>query len=405
VAGKLRLQAVRTTLISLALILALAVAGLIGLSGGRALAQQVSCGDTITTDTTLDSDLINCPTNGIVIGADNVTLDLNGHTIDGDGTVQSCGPRCHLEDSGVSFLNHDGITVKDGSIRQFVDGLNATAARHIRLLGLATSRNRFFGITLAAAARVLVRNCSANRTTARERHREGTGLLVTTASGPGLAGRGGPSHHVRIVNSSFRHNAGDGIRSLETTDSVIKGNLLSGNDLVAFNIYRGRHLQVSRNRVVRNGAGILLDGSRNVIARNRITGGRYGVGIDRGTGNLLAGNVIVGAATGIRLRGELEPGRPGAVNTVIRGNRLRGANDDGLLVMLTAKHTLLRHNIVRHSQDDGFDVNDRTTKLTGNRAVRNADLGIEAVRGVNDGGGNRASGNGDPRQCVNVRCH
>jgi Right handed beta helix region len=141
-----------------------------------------------------------------------------------------------------------------------------------------------------------------------------------------------------------------------------------------------------------------------VIARNRITGGRYGVGIDSGRGNLLAGNVVAGAATGIRLGGELEPGRPGAVNTVIRGNRLRRARDDGLLVMLTAKHILLRHNIARHSQDDGFDVNDRTTKLTGNRAVRNADLGIEAVRGVIDGGGNRASGNGDPRQCTHIAC-
>jgi hypothetical protein len=35
----------------------------------------------------------------------------------------------------------------------------------------------------------------------------------------------------------------------------------------------------------------------------------------------------------------------------------------------------------------------------------NADLGIEAVVGVTDGGGNRASGNGNPtRQCLNVSC-
>jgi hypothetical protein len=54
--------------------------------------------------------------------------------------------------------------------------------------------------------------------------------------------------------------------------------------------------------------------------------------------------------------------------------------------------------------DDGFDVRSPTAKLTGNRAVRNADLGIEAVRGVTDGGGNIARGNGDPRQCVNVAC-
>jgi hypothetical protein len=93
------------------------------------------------------------------------------------------------------------------------------------------------------------------------------------------------------------------------------------------------------------------------------------------------------------------------MHTVIRGNRLRRADHDGVLVDLTAERTLLRHNSARHSHDDGFDVNDPTTKLSRNRADRNGDLGIEAVRGVNDGGGNRARGNGDKRQCVNVKCH
>jgi hypothetical protein len=36
--------------------------------------------------------------------------------------------------------------------------------------------------------------------------------------------------------------------------------------------------------------------------------------------------------------------------------------------------------------------------------VRNGDLGIEAVRGVIDGGGNVARHNGDPRQCTNIAC-
>jgi Tol biopolymer transport system component len=42
--------------------------------------------------------------------------------------------------------------------------------------------------------------------------------------------------------------------------------------------------------------------------------------------------------------------------------------------------------------------------LRGNIADDNTDLGIEAVDQVIDGGGNRASGNGDPRQCVGVTC-
>jgi len=81
------------TVVSKAMVLALVVAGFTVVGGGQALASHVGCGDTITTDTTLDSDLVNCPNNGIVIGANNITLDLNGHTIDGDGAPVDPAPR------------------------------------------------------------------------------------------------------------------------------------------------------------------------------------------------------------------------------------------------------------------------------------------------------------------------
>jgi hypothetical protein len=77
---------------------------------------------------------------------------------------------------------------------------------------------------------------------------------------------------------------------------------------------------------------------------------------------------------------------------------------DGFVVVKKHDHSLLKHNIARGAGDDGFDVESRSTTLTRNRAVRNGDLGIEAVRGVIDGGGNEASANGDPRQCTNVVC-
>ena len=67
-------------------------------------------------------------------------------------------------------------------------------------------------------------------------------------------------------------------------------------------------------------------------------------------------------------------------------------------------HSLLKRNVASRAKDDGFDIESRSTKLTKNRARRNADLGIDAVKGVIDGGGNRASGNGDRRQCVHVKC-
>ena len=81
---RLRLHAAPATFASLAVVLALAVVGVVLLSGSKAAAvQPLSCGDTITTDATLHHNLVNCPNNGILIGANGVTLDLNSHTIDG----------------------------------------------------------------------------------------------------------------------------------------------------------------------------------------------------------------------------------------------------------------------------------------------------------------------------------
>jgi hypothetical protein len=42
--------------------------------------------------------------------------------------------------------------------------------------------------------------------------------------------------------------------------------------------------------------------------------------------------------------------------------------------------------------------------LTRNVANDNGNLGIQAEPSVIDGGGNKAKGNGNPLQCVNVFC-
>src|SRR5829696_776625 len=121
---KLRLHAAPATLVSLAVILALAVAGVMALSGAEAANTQPKCGDHITADTTLHHDLVNCPNNGIIIGADDVTLDLNYHTIDGDGTpATGCDPDTELCDQGVDSFGHDGVTVMHGSVREFEGGV------------------------------------------------------------------------------------------------------------------------------------------------------------------------------------------------------------------------------------------------------------------------------------------
>jgi hypothetical protein len=64
----------------------------------------------------------------------------------------------------------------------------------------------------------------------------------------------------------------------------------------------------------------------------------------------------------------------------------------------------LSDNVAVTSGDDGIDVDAPGTTVTGNVADHNHDLGIEAVPGVVDGGGNHAIGNGNPARCTDVAC-
>jgi parallel beta-helix repeat protein len=376
---------VRRTLRALLAAAALSLALVPGAQSAKAV--QVSCGETITVDTTLESDLIDCPSNGIVIGADDITLDLNGHTVDGNGKpVKKC-PKNEPCDIGLVNDGHDGVTMSNGSVREFGTGVFVGRARHNRVLGIASSRNDFFGIVLAESARSLVRDSSGSNNPAPD----GDGL--------GLFG----SHDIRILNNSFRRNAQLGIHAVDSSDNLIKGNLFFRNSDFGI-LMEGDRNQVRGNRCVRNGTCVIVaPGNRNVIARNRLSRDGSGIGIEKGRGNLVAGNVVVGARRqGIYL-GLNEPAI-GGVGTVVRGNVVRGSGADAFTVRKADDRSLLKGNIARGAGDDGFDIENASTKLTGNRAVRNADLGIEAAFGVIDGGGNKAGGNGNPLQCRNVFC-
>jgi parallel beta-helix repeat protein len=320
------------------------VAAVLALTGGEASAAHVRCGDTITADTTLDSDLVDCPNNGIVIGADDITLDLNGHTVDGDGELVEPCPENEFCDTGVANDGHDGVTVMHGSVGQFAVGVFVVNARHDRVLDISASQNRFFGIGLSDSARSTIRDSSAFRN-GLDTHIEGISMFG--------------SDHNRILHNSAGQNGDVGLFMARSDRNQIRENRMRGN---------------------REG-GIGVEGDGNVISRNRVFRG--------------GGGILISIFT--------DHGR--AVGNVVRRNHVQGAGASGISVDPGPKRTLISRNHVRGAGADGINVLSRSTKLTRNRAVRNGDLGIDAVQGVIDGGGNRASGNGDARQCVNVTCH
>jgi hypothetical protein len=352
--------------------------------------QQLSCGDTITTDATLHHNLVNCPNNGIIIGADNVTLDLSYHTIDGDGTpAAGCGPQedCDL---GLASIGHDGVTVTHGRVREFAIGVAVASevgkTRHNRVLDISSSKNHFFGIGIFSAARSVVRNSSGSSNPPPE------------GDGMGLFG----AHHVRILHSSFRHNALPGIHLADSSHNLIKGTcshamppescwntpIAIGCDATASfetvppsSLPRHGKRDRPKPHLERRGRHRDREGTPQPGRPQRHCRPSQGRGLPR-----------------TRSTFDRRP-RQRCPPKLRQGKRRGRVPDQG-----GDRHSRLKRNIAKRAGDDGFDIESRSTKLTRNEARRNGDLGVEAVRGVVDGGGNKASGNGDLRQCANIVC-
>lgn len=77
-----------------------------------AAADEVTCGTVVTTSIVLTDDLGPCPGDGLIAGADDITIDLGGYTISGTGTG-----------AGVRVAQRTGVTVTGGTIEGFHTGV------------------------------------------------------------------------------------------------------------------------------------------------------------------------------------------------------------------------------------------------------------------------------------------
>jgi TolB protein len=323
-----------------------------------AAATHVQCGDTVTQDTTLDSDLRDCPRDGVVVEP-GVTLDLGGHMIDGTG-------------GGTGIWARDGtVTVRNGSVREFNSGLYTDEARF--LLSRMRIVSNGAGIEAFGGGADL-------RDSVVARNRVGT-----WEASP-------------IMRSRFTGNSEVAIGMSEqvgtVTDNVVSGNgagiLVGENDGT-----------VARNRVTDNrglgiswhfsGQGAIRD---NVVARN-------GNGIAVGTfaSPQVTGNVVTRNA-GYGIRGHWDHD----VGSHIAGNLVSRNGGDGVVVTGNGPCATVERNAVSRNGENGILVTDTTDvstcpqeRIADNRVIRNRLDGIH----VSDNRGpvlldrNRAERNGD----------
>lgn len=362
---------------------------------------EVTCGSTITTDTTLTHDLLNCSGIGLIIGADDLTLDLNGHLVDGDGVGDA---------EGIQIDGHDHVVVKNGAIRDFVEGVAALAVVDVRIWDVRVANSRHVGIFVVESERVRVRDSS---------------VLHTTFAGVYVA----RSSDVLLAENYWAHNAA-GLFVSDSPGTRVRANLVGRNGFAGLLIETDGAV-VRDNTVRRNGNSVIVFANRVQLRRNQIIGAvgchqappdacilappgfcatcqeGFGISVEGGRGNRVVENrVLRTRRDGIRV-GSFDPGLP-TRDTVVRANRVRRATHDGIIVSTEGEGplgaVLLARNRALGAGGDGIDVRSRDTTVTANVANRNDHYGITAVRGTTDGGGNRARDNGRRAQCRNISC-
>ncbi len=237
------------------------------------------CGSTITTNTTLDTDLTGCPGTGLEIRTDGITLDCAGHTITGPG------PRAIQFSTGI-LVRANNVTVSNCNVTGFDFGLD------ISPVGGLIDGNEFWGNVEGAISRASGVTWSNN--TFRDNLESGarstaTGNVYTTniAAGNGVApalGRAGDGFHI----------PGDGARLTGHTanDNFLKGIAIVGAD----NVLVGGDTPADGNTANNNSEyGIYLQtANNNTVSNNTATGNSLG-GIrlqSLSTGNLVSSNQV-----------------------------------------------------------------------------------------------------------------
>src|SRR4051794_4427866 len=101
-----------------------------------------SCGSTLTTNTTLTADLV-CAGDGLIIGADGITLNLGGHTI--TGTAGGNGINDGFGGSG----HFNNVTIRNGKGNAFDIGVNLAGVHDVTVRGLKISKSGY-GLRVSA---------------------------------------------------------------------------------------------------------------------------------------------------------------------------------------------------------------------------------------------------------------
>jgi len=167
------------------------------------------CGTTIAADFTLHEDLT-CAGDGLIAGADDITLNLNGYTLSGSGAG-----------NGVTVRNRTGVIVKGGTIRGFVSGIMVGGSTDILIKGNYFTANRE-AVFLNGSSMNTVKDNVALLNQLR-------GIMIRPSTS------GVPSRN-NVVNDNTLTGNPSGILVFGQADNTLKDNRITGSSVAAIDL-------------------------------------------------------------------------------------------------------------------------------------------------------------------------
>ncbi len=202
------------------------------------LSTSLSCGQVIKQSVKLTANL-DCKTDGLIVGADDITIDLNGFTLTGPGDKSS--------KVGVMFADNDGVTVQGpGTIENFQAGALFSGGENNKISKVTFMNNE-----------IAIFETGAKNTAIED-------------------------------NSIFDNSIGVAAHSSE--GSTLSTNLFKANDLAGVTLVNSANNELSANTIQGSVNGIFLDGqsTKNIIDSNSVLKNR---GVDLNNGNGLPTNI------------------------------------------------------------------------------------------------------------------
>ncbi len=109
--------------------------------------QKIKCGDSITINTTLSKDILDCTNYGLIIGKDSVFLDCQGHAITGNNAV-----------TGVYINEIEGAVVKNCRVEGFGFGIYVLKSNQSHIINNILQNNNHGAVIYKSSSNILTQN-------------------------------------------------------------------------------------------------------------------------------------------------------------------------------------------------------------------------------------------------------